>query len=459
MGSSFPSFQSFYQQEIPRDADCPQHHRHDTSDGFTGQEVSSALDPISQSWSPFRPYTKLPISLLKTGSGRWEITGRIVNFTRPGTRLLSTQQQYLILLSDDSGVIFVRVLYPKPCKFDLIFGQRITIFATYITSSHGSEPGYSPYVNFCTTVSPGRDGATHIIFHQDTACTEHDALLRLPPPLHFQHHDNPPDLISLRSFISSGFDICDVQILLCVRSVGPQKKVQRRRREAAVDLVEIGVFDDTATAVLTLWGDHVASAKSFTPNETLLMISQPTCRSFASSNPNCPTSQWLRTKISEISRRDSIVTRIPEGIWDGADIVSGTNTERIVTIAEADHRVRQDPATDFTGRMRLIILEQELTVNPRVLGSLIDESGTLTAAGLAWSNDAWTGLFFGNAQDSQLESDDILSTMFKPSWEDLSVLDILSLREVEDQLLCSRVNVVFGWSSKLGRLCVLGLQW
>lgn len=269
------------------------------------------------------------------------------------------------------------MLYPKPSNFDLIFGQRITIFATYITSSHGSEPGYSPYVNFCTTVSPGRDGATHIIFHQDTACTEHDALLRLPPPLHFQPHDNPPDLISLRSFISSGFDICDVQVLLCVRSVGPQKKVQRRRREAAVDLVEIGVFDDTATAVLIFWGDHVASAKSFTPNETLLMISQPTCRSFASSStqgrpaaelsinyrsmvyidPNCPTSQWLRTKISEISRRDSIVTRIPEGIWDGVDIVSGTNTERIVTIAEADQRVRQDPATDFTGRMRLIILE------------------------------------------------------------------------------------------------------
>jgi hypothetical protein len=109
MGSSFPSFQSFYQQEIPRDADCPQHHQHDTSDGFTGQEVSSALDPISQSWSPFRPYIKLPISLLKTGSGRWEITGRIVNFTRPGTRLVSTQQQYLILLSDDSGVISVSI--------------------------------------------------------------------------------------------------------------------------------------------------------------------------------------------------------------------------------------------------------------------------------------------------------------------------------------------------------------
>ncbi|ETS82225.1 hypothetical protein PFICI_07227 [Pestalotiopsis fici W106-1] len=373
MGSSFPSFQSFYQHEVSQDADCPQHQKCHTGDGFTGQEISLALDPVSKSWSPNKSYHKQAISLLKTGPGYWEITGRIVNFIRPGKRSnpqLSTQHQCLILLSDETGVLSVRMVYPKPFDFDFIFGQRITIYTTSITSSYDSEPGDIPHVNFCTTISPGRNSATHIIFHQDTTFSDHTC--RTPPPLHFQ-----PGLMCLRSFISSGFDVSDVQILVCVRSVGPQKNIQRRKREATVDLVEVGIFDDTATAVLILWGDHAASAKSFIPNQTLLLISQPTCNSITPSStkgqpaaelsigynsmvfidPKCPQSKWLSTRITEISRRDSIVTIIPESIWDAVDIGSSSATRGFLTIAEADEQVRQDPGRDFMGTMRLVIME------------------------------------------------------------------------------------------------------
>lgn len=104
--------------------------------------------------------------------------------------------------------------------------------------------------------------------------------------------------------------------------------------------------------------------------------------------------------------------------------------------------------------------QQELTVNPRIIGSFVDESGTLAGAELAWKNNAWTELFFGNAQDAgQVELDAMISPAIEQSWEDITVLDMSSLKDIQDQLLYSRVAMTFGWSQQLGRLCVLGIQW
>jgi len=46
-----------------------------------------------------------------------------------------------------------------------------------------------------------------------------------------------------------------------------------------------------------------------------------------------------------------------------------------------------------------------------------------------------------------------------PSWKELTTLNALEIRDVEEHLLFSRITLTFGWSSNLGRLCVLGVEW
>lgn len=397
MVPSFPTIQSFYRGELPETSDSPQNRQYTSGDGFTGQEVSSTLRPLSQPWNPDRAYRKQSISRLHTGPGHYEVTGRIVNFTQPGTwnnPQSSTEEQYLILLIDDTGVIAVsiadscrrsfvlthtqvRMLYPKPCNLNLIFGHRVTMYTAYITDFTGSEPGYLSHVDYCTTICPARSNATHIDFHQDTPGSEQEAAFRIPPSLHLQSANGHPGLMSLESFLSSGFDVGEGEILVCVRSVRPQTTFQRRRRETTVDLAEIDVFDDSTTSVLKLWGDHAASAKSFVPNQTLLLISQPTCHAGATRgareqdaselsvgyhsmiyvDPDTPQSRWMRSKITELSRKHSIVTKVPEDAWDLEEVDSKPVSMEIYTIAEADGRVHKELKQEFAGKMRVMILE------------------------------------------------------------------------------------------------------
>lgn len=397
MVPSFPTIQSFYRGELPDTSDSPQNRQYTSGDGFTGQEVSSTLRPLSQPWNPDRVYRKQSISRLHTGSGHYEVTGRIVNFTQPGTwnnPQSSTEEQYLILLSDDTGVIAVsvtsgphrsyvltdtqvRMLYPKPCNLNLIFGNRVTIYTAYITDFTGSEPGYLSHVDYCTTICPARSNATHIDFHQDTPSSEQESTFRIPPSLHLQSANGHPGLMSLESFLSSGFDVGEGEILVCVRSVRPQTTFQRRRRETTIELAEIDIFDDSTTSILKLWGDHAASAKSFVPNQTLLLISQPTCHAGATRgaqeqhaselsvgyhsmifvDPDTPQSRWMRSKITELSRKHSIVTMVPEDAWDLEEVDSKPVSMEIYTIAEADERVRKNFEQEFAGKMCVMILE------------------------------------------------------------------------------------------------------
>lgn len=95
-------------------------------------------------------------------------------------------------------------------------------------------------------------------------------------------------------------------------------------------------------------------------------------------------------------------------------------------------------------------------MNPRIVGSMVDESGTIVAGKLVWRDDAWTQLLFRDTTiHSEVEDDNLV----RQSWEDLAAFDNDSLRVLEEQLLYSRFTLTFGWSSKLERLCILGVEW
>ena len=75
---------------------------------------------------------------------------------------------------------------------------------------------------------------------------------------------------------------------------------------------------------------------------------------------------------------------------------------------------------------------------------------------LIWSDRAWTELFFGDLCDAE---DADQENGAEGSWKDLAALDTNALRAVEEHLQFSRVTLTFGWSSAVGRLSVLGVEW
>ncbi|KAI0134444.1 hypothetical protein BJ170DRAFT_717027 [Xylariales sp. AK1849] len=517
---SLPSILSSYQKEVVPTPSPDDSTFQAAGDGFTSSEVSATLHPLSCPWTPPREYEKCPIILLQTGPGNYQITGRIVNFSMSvgrgtGSSQRPSEGQCLLVVSDGTGAIAVKLCCFKQLDCNLVLGHRVTIFATYITDATKTKTGYLTSVTCATTLYPSRNGATHMIFHQDSPSSADDSSCRTPLGLNPKQGDYVPGLMTLKTFVAGGYDMGDGKILVCVRSIGPQKTVRPRNREGTVDLVEVGIFDDTATSVLTLWGDHVMSAKSFLPNQTILLITCPKCRvsdrpidksgvsaevsiglsSMVHVDPAFAEAYWLREKVKDLTTKESFLTRFPEEVWDDEASVNGPIKD-LFTIAEVDELVRQDLSVNFTGKLNVVIIEmnlmesrrkgmvcfaeccgialyanrplgtckncgmqREFSLNPRIVGAMIDESGTLSAARLAWRDTAWTQLFFGAVEKPQRSDSDGDSDLIDQSWEDLTVLDTITVRDFEDQLLFSRMTLIFGWSSELMRLCVLGVEW
>ncbi|KAI1081114.1 hypothetical protein F5B20DRAFT_588643 [Whalleya microplaca] len=520
MGAPFPSIQSFYSREIPSSssgtlvASSPA----ETGDGFTPSEVEEALDPLSRPWKPSRFYETCPIALLETGPRNYQITGRIVNFStnqRQQKVQTSLEGHYFLVVADGSAAIAIKLYYAKISDYNLILGQRLTIWASYIADSTKAEIGYIPFCAVAATIYPGRNGATHIAFHSDAAGSEDYRSLRCPLECNLKKYDYLPDLMTLKAFLSTGYDMGEGKILVCIRSIGLRRTIRLKKRPGTVDMVEVGVFDDTASCVLKLWEDKVASAKTWVPNQTVLLISKPTCRvnenskaehgvsaeigigysSMVDVDPDFPDANWPRNKVKTMTKKDRIYVPFPAETWNIEFAIHGPN-RTLFTIAEVEEQVRHPDLTiDFTGKLNVVILEmnlmehwrkgttccfeccgiplyankpiatckncglqRELALNPRIIGSMIDESGMITASKLVWRDDAWSQLFFGITADETHVGDGEVY-LSEQSWEDLTVLDTISLRDIEEYLLYSRITLTFGWSSMLERICILGVEW
>lgn len=154
----------------------------------------------------------------------------------------------------------------------------------------------------------------------------------------------------LKHFIEGGYEITDGKILICVKSIGPRKKCMPLRpaplgpcttmicessllslhtvttkKGVPTEKVDLGVFDDTAEATLTLWGSATASAAAWKVSHTILLITEPGWRidkkawiSLTSStqvdvDPAIPDTEWLRRFAQRLTRREHINPPFPEG--------------------------------------------------------------------------------------------------------------------------------------------------
>ncbi|OTA70175.1 hypothetical protein K449DRAFT_441590 [Hypoxylon sp. EC38] len=508
MSVLFPSIQSFYSREVPQssqDGNAEPSNVQKPGDGFTSSEVEVVLNPLSHPWKPPRNYEACLISLLQAGPHNYQISGRIVNFAHDSRN----QGFHFLVVTDGTGAIAVKLYYVNATDYQLLFGQRVTIWTTFIGESSGTGSGNIPFCASTTALYPGRNGATHIIIQSDVPDSDGYHILRRPLECNSKEYEYLPALMTLKAFLSTGYDLGEGKILVCVRSIGPRRSVQSKKYQNTLDMVDVGIFDDTATSVLKLWEDKVPSAKSWVPNQTILLISKPTFNlrgtspevgigysSMVDVDPEFPDANWLRNKVKSMAKKQNIYIPFPSDAWDIELAINGPG-RTLFTIADVEEQVRHPELTiDFTGKLNVIIVDmklmehwrkgtlccfeccgiplyankpvatckncesrQDLALNPRIIGSIVDESGVIIGSKLVWCDDAWAQLLFGGTMGEKQREDDSEINLIEESWEDIIALGNDGLRDIEELLLYSRITLTFGWSSKLERLCVLGVEW
>lgn len=79
-----------------------------------------------------------------------------------------------------------------------------------------------------------------------------------------------------------------------------------------------------------------------------------------------------------------------------------------------------------------------LTLNPKIVGKCIDETGCIAPGKLLWCAKAWEELLGRKIEDVALMSRE-------------------EIRLLEQRLLWLRITFVFGWAETVGRLAVLGV--
>lgn len=91
------------------------------------------------------------------------------------------------------------------------------------------------------------------------------------------------------------------------------------------ELINLHVFDDTAQASITLWGDALHSADSWVPSQTILLITRPQVkidrRTYLSLNssslvdvdPDTDDARRLRKHAQSMKRREHVNPCCPEG--------------------------------------------------------------------------------------------------------------------------------------------------
>ncbi|KAK0659734.1 hypothetical protein QBC41DRAFT_384230 [Cercophora samala] len=570
------SIQSFYHKESASSGPSNPENQ-----AFTPAEIEAARRPLTQSWRPNGIYEEVTIAELQPGRGKVQFKARIVNFSAASHgrgRSALSGDFHMLIVKDDTGVIALKLLSSGSDQEFLKLGTLVTVWAGFVVDYSAAHAAYSnfriPLVSLMISIHPAAGSASCIRFHDETKSSQ-DTTGLCRVPLNYDvttPSSQVPGLMSLQAYINSGHDDNqDARILVCVFSVGPRLTVWSKDKQKDLELIEVRVFDETCNnCVLKLWEDKVRSAKSWVANQTILLITNPILKqsirknalvelgigssSMVEVDPAFPDADWLRHMAATRTRKESVHIPFPADTWDIEAAIQGPN-RTLYTLADIDEYVRDVPEAVFTGKLNMLIMgvsimEQcrkrqlccfeccnlplysnnatatcknclkthQLSLNPKIIGPLTDETGSVAAGKLIWSDRAWTELLFGNTSntpagqdealhpqathvfselpeshadggvtikkedekddegDEHFVGDDIFddlddldpfddiqprgaATQSYDSWKVLTTLDSNALRDVEEELSCSRVTLTFGWSPMVERLCVLGVEW
>lgn len=108
-----------------------------------------------------------------------------------------------------------------------------------------------------------------------------------------------------------------------------------------VECVNVNIFDDTADAGLTLWGNVTASTSAWKPSETVLLLMNPgwridrrawislTANTLVDVDPCISDADWLRKFTQRLTRRECVQPVWPE---KGLDPNESNSNRRLLTV-------------------------------------------------------------------------------------------------------------------------------
>ncbi|MCJ1272264.1 hypothetical protein MMC21_000050 [Puttea exsequens] len=486
MAPLIPSIQSFFQPEVPpttsRTPSTISQPTNTTGDGFTPSEIHTALHPSLHAWHPRTTYTETDIGSLVPGPGCVTVMGRVANVY---DQVLSSKMPQAakgcakVLVKDDSGALAVKLWYAK-VDYGLRLGQLVSIWTPHVSNAEaGSLVGRDAVL--VTSIFPERDNTCYFLVQEKS-----DEGVLCKTPLGYRERRLLEGLITLRSYLEGGWEVQGVKVLVAVRSIGGRKKFTTKKG-TQTENVSVNVFDDTADAVLTLWGRTSNSASHLKASHTVLLITNPSFkgdrRPTLSLNHGTivdvdPWSVSICLSLKEVRLKlAGDDQRLMRAVFD-LEAISEAQNQILFTLADVDEFVRAAPSEIFSGFLSLTIIElnisalhqrnmllcteccglpvfsnalttpckqcsKQLTLrpNPRLIGLLVDETGAIMSGKLIWSDIAWEQLLGRNAED--------LAEAAKGN--------LVLLRYLEQRVLFLKVAVRFGWVPDVGRLCVLAL--
>lgn len=172
---------------------------------------------------------------------------------------------------------------------------------------------------------------------------------------------------------------------------------------------------------------------------------------------------WLREYASRSLGRPALQQEFPKDLFDWETLLS-TSAKTLFKLADIDQYVRQSPKETHMGFLSVMYKRKMLLsgvccgdsvfsnssstpckrcekvdvpfrLNPRILGTITDETGCINGGNLLVSDKAWKSLFGRPA-------------------EELVNTEIDSLQEIEHRMLFTRITLLFGWSSEIGKLAI-----
>lgn len=210
------------------------------SDGFTTDEVQSAMQPASavenDAWTvcsstsfsndyltpqPTMNYEEADLGALKPGPRNLALMGRVVNFynvTKPSKRHKAAQGYLKIALADNTGVLTVRLWYAN-VEYKLRLGQLLTVWTIHVSNSSEHNTLAPDSAPLFTTIFPEGERHCHLMVHKNS-----DDGKQFRQPFNCGDSRALPGLMTLRAFTDGGYDIKEPRLLVCVKSIGARKR-------------------------------------------------------------------------------------------------------------------------------------------------------------------------------------------------------------------------------------------
>ncbi|OQO09850.1 hypothetical protein B0A48_04202 [Cryoendolithus antarcticus] len=488
-------------------------------DGFTATEVQNALRPapssLTDTWHPTAEYAECEIRDLQPGPRAVTFMGRVANIFDVGVGTGKTPKSakgcVKLCVKDERAAVTVRVWWADEARYlaglgKVRLGALVSVWTNHISNGESGNLS-SMAAPLFASLFPERDRSCHLMIHSRS---DDGSMLKRP----LGHSDSRPltGLMTLQNFVDGGYDVVDAKILVVVKSL------VERKDTSVVDNMNVVVHDDTAEAILGLWGtvccspgttlstaptngatedtlstnpDVAKTAEPWKPGETVLLLQAPgfklgsftylnlTSTTLIDVDPAMKDAVWLRNWALRQKYREAVNPPFPKGVFD-LELLESSPLRCLYTLADLDEFARAAPGETFQGYLSVIVMEVRLLENYKrqmlfagecCYMPLYANALAATCKGCDKSvNLRLSPKLLGQVIDETgavtggklLLSDQAWTELLGRTPAQLLQMTCEQIKYLADRILFGRLTVLFGWtgdeSKAGGRICVMGVR-